>query len=113
MHKVQRHKLNKLQSYSLPSNQYINLTLGASDSTYTAPTNGYFMCMLKSTGSNQILDMITQDSIQTVVYSSATNQYITQFVPIKKGSYVKVRYNSSIAETFFKFIYAVGSAPQT
>lgn len=27
---------------AMPSNKYIDLTLGASGSTYTAPANGYF-----------------------------------------------------------------------
>ena len=36
-----RNNLNKLQSYSLPSNRYIDLTLGASDTTYTAPADGF------------------------------------------------------------------------
>jgi hypothetical protein len=97
-----------ISGLGMPSDRYIDLTLGATDSTYTAPANGYFVCSLKSTASNQLLDMYTTEGYQTIVYSSATNQYITLAVPIRVGSSVKIKYTLSTTGAILKFIYAQG-----
>lgn len=40
--RIEETKVDKNSSWGFPSNRYIDLELGASGSTYTAPANGYF-----------------------------------------------------------------------
>ena len=46
-----------LSQLSMPSNKYIDLTLGASGTTYTAPANGYFFVEKISGASNEWLTL--------------------------------------------------------
>lgn len=44
---INQYDMNVLSAMSMPSNKYIDLTLGASGTKYTAPANGYFMLRKK------------------------------------------------------------------
>lgn len=95
---------------SMPSDKYIDLTLGASGSTYTAPANGYVNIRAKSTTSPAEI-AINTPSLMAHDYVTASNAYPTCFAPIKKGeTFVVGYYNiTSDSNTFFKFYYAEGS----
>lgn len=102
------------QSASFPSNRSINLTLGASGSTYTAPANGWF-----SVGGN---DLETGNDFKYVMRiestrfgvsstnPSGTTGWLAGVLPVKKGDTVNIYY-SGLTSTgvFFKFVYAEGS----
>ena len=111
-HKVQRHNLNKLQSYSLPGINGTNLTVASSGSLYTVPANGWMFARGRSTAINQYIGIeITENSIwrneeRQVPYSGG---YCTIITPVRKGETFKLWYNCSIQN--FTFIYAVGSQP--
>lgn len=104
-------KINKLQSYSLPSAQYIDLTLGASGSTYTAPANGWVTFTAYTQG-------VRYDANITLAVGDLTNfraciapgEYETILVPVQKNQNF-VAYYTNITLVFFRFFYAVGSAP--
>jgi hypothetical protein len=110
MQLVQRHRLNKLQSYSLPSDKYINLTLGASGITYTAPADGWFYLSMVATDINQYMDMSSQ-SIGSQSRSSAAGNYVKTIIPVKKMDTVDINYNILGSVHLFRFIYALGSQP--
>lgn len=94
---------------SMPSNKYVNLTLGASGTHYTAPANGWFLLRKDSTGVHQEL-RLTNISNQLVGYTVATgNLALGASVPVKKGDQVDVYYSAEGTLEFFRFIYAVGS----
>ena len=89
---------------SMPSNKYIDLTLGASGSTYTAPANGWvYLCSASSwcavglsTGS-----LMSSSSPEIPGWGGGR-----VFLPVKKGTIFAIEYSGTIA--FFRFIYAEG-----
>ena len=94
-------------SACMPSNRYIDLTLGASGSTYTAPANGWFVFGRKTTNpagcglSNQT----TGIGCSYVVERSWS---MLSYVPAKKGDVVSITYWQGNSTTIFRFIYAEG-----
>ena len=95
-----------IASYAMPSDRYIDLTLGASGTTYTAPANGWFVVSKKGTADNQYLTMYGNK-----VYSklfSATTGSVEINLPVAKGTIVTVSYNVAGATNFFRFVYAEG-----
>lgn len=99
----------KMAGASMPSNTKIVLTLGASDSTYIAPANGYFT-LRKQGNTGQYIAMACHSS-GVGLYSqfSASNTYAQVTIPVKKNDEVVVFYSASGATQYFNFIYAVGS----
>ena len=97
-----------MQSYSLPSDSYIDLTLGPSGSSYVAPANGWVTITVNGSGFVGVI----QDKISFYhPAGSNTNDWYSAILPVRKGQF-KIEY-SSITVWNFKFIYAVGSAPQS
>lgn len=95
-----------ISSFGMPSDRYIDLTLGASGTTYTAPANGWFVVSKKGTADNQYLTMYGNK-----VYSklfSATTGSVEINLPVAKGTIVTVSYNVAGATNFFRFVYAEG-----
>ena len=110
-------KTDKFQAAqaSFPSNKYIDLTLGASGSTYTAPANGFvtvFGNFGNANGFLHILD-ITGDRNNCSVISKAGSGDWTcaATLPIRKGHTFGVSYNynpTSVSYGLFRFYYAEG-----
>ena len=98
-------KTNKVQAAeaSMPSSRYIDLTLGASGSTYTAPANGWF-CLIGPTGSSTA-GYIGTNSLMGATSSGSNSYGLNIVLPVKKDDTVKIYYTS--AETL-RFIYAQG-----
>ena len=93
----------------MPSSRYIDLTLGADGSTYTAPANGYFQ-IWKTAGRdkayfnfvNKTNNMAVNSNTTDVVYSSRI------IFPVRKGDVIECTYNSTGSTNIFRFIYAEG-----
>ena len=91
----------------MPSDRYIDLTLGASGSNYTAPANGYFCISKISTGTNQFVALINDKNVRSNVYcDSGSYGYVS--IPAKKGDVVFAVYSMGGTTEFFRFIYAEG-----
>lgn len=94
---------------SMPSGRYIDLTLGASGSTYTAPANGYMTLRRTSTGVGQYV--VGRDTNKSGYYdrcwSSKTGQNLCAIVPCLKGTIIRFDYSAPTAVQF-RFIYAEG-----
>ena len=109
----------------MPSNRYIDLTLGASGSTYTAPANGYFSVGGNFGNVNGYFTLALRDNASghtlLLFEPKATSGSYSCYcwAPAKKGDVVIANYNyspfSSTASgtPFFRFIYAEGSQPTT
>lgn len=97
-----------MSNMGLPSETYIDLTLGASPSTYTAPANGWFTFSKKTDGTNQYL-YIKGSLIGSELKAPNSGTGLTVFLPVQKGDSVRVGYNAGGATEYFRFIYAVGS----
>ena len=95
--------------WAMPSDTYIDLTLGASGTTYTAPANGWFVGRMTSTSSAQILGLVCMSggNIQSIKYSSGNNQNLAVFLPSEKNDMVELWYGTT--PQVFRFVYAKGS----
>lgn len=99
---------------AMPSDRYVDLTLGVSDTIYTAPADGWFT-ISKTAGSDwytiylQILDTTGTNVLlsQTIVGYRTTE--LKGSLPAKKGQKCKIWYNASGALQYFRFVYAQGA----
>ena len=100
---------------AMPSNRHIDLTLGASGTTYTAPSNGYIGVATQNqgaTGSYQaFITVLAENNTDTLgrinlgAYSHYTGGCLQ---PIKKGQKFQYTYESNLSTLIFRFIYAEG-----
>ena len=95
----------------MPSDKYIDLTLGASGATYTAPANGYFFLSKGAKASAQYAyfqnNSASNLSMEYTTSSSTGTAKI--FIPVKQGDSVKLEYNLTGTTNYFRFIYAEGA----
>ena len=102
---------------AMPSDKYIDLTLGASETTYTAPADGWFIFRASSTDvANTFID--TSVFYRNQIISTAT--YIVSFAgdtcgfvqQAPKGAILSFVYNATFGTiSAFRFVYAKGSEP--
>ena len=86
----------------MPSSRYIDLTLGASGTAYTAPANGWILCTLglNANGWLAIHHFWAQNS--------NLDGYVSILRPLRKGEVFSVDYSGYVQTIFFRFIYAEG-----
>lgn len=98
---------NFMAGASMPSDTYIDLTLGASGSTYTAPANGYVYFNKVCTGAGQHITLST--NVPYRAWSTASGQSLLISTPVKKGANYNVFYSAGGSLNAFRFIYAQGA----
>lgn len=107
-HAVDYNDSSTISGWSMPSSRYIDLTLGASGSTYTAPANGYLF-LSKDAGSDWYYCNLVNTSMNLGCFQS---EYRTSpntcCMPAKKGDVIRVDYNATGTTRYFRFIYAEG-----
>ena len=98
----------------MPSARYIDLTLGASETDYTAPANGWFI-FDKVAGANDTYAMFWNftNCMSTGDLCVRNWQTMQIYIPAQKGDVIRLTYNLTGSTNYFRFIYAQGSAPQT
>ena len=113
-------KTNKVQAAeaSMPSNRYIDLTLGASGQTYTAPANGWFAIAKVAGADFYYTDIVVlkdpnggtdQNNSKFGTFSEAyRSSPCESMAQVKKGDVVIVNYNATGVTNYFRFIYAEG-----
>lgn len=99
-----------LSGLGMPSNRYINLTIGASGAAYTAPANGWFSAYC-STGQSSSCYLL--NTTNTIHANGSVIDGLTDgrcCIPVKNGDVVSFFYNkiNSSAGAFLHFIYAEG-----
>lgn len=95
---------------AMPSSRYINLTLGASGATYTAPADGYVYFERGATSGNKYISLFNTSSGMSsagITISGISNAKI--FLPVKKSDVFRVDYTADTANPTFRFIYAEGA----
>lgn len=104
-------KTDKLQACeaSFPSNKYIDLTLGASGTTYTAPANGWYSVSLATTSSGggwcYLINVTAQLSQHCSWHANGGAMY--NFMPVGKGDILQLQYGNATAKKLI-FSYAQG-----
>lgn len=95
--------------WALPGGQYVDMTLGATGKTYTAPANGWF-CIVKATSSvgTQYFIMDNQTKGYTMNLTPTAGNSVRYIFPVSKGDVVLISYTASGATSYFRFIYAQG-----
>lgn len=102
---------------AMPSDKYIDLTLGASGTTYTAPADGWFTVGKTSSEANQYMNIYFRSGNTSIggygFNANGKSQTIRLSLPCKKGNTIQITYSlaGSSQYDYFRFIYAVGSEP--
>lgn len=106
----------ELAAMPMPSNVLIRLTVGAADSTYTAPANGWFYTCGISTSAAGYLNLYTENNgLGLMVPNIAVNVVHKLFIPAKAAqtvhlSYSNVSFDQAVQPYYgLWFIYAQGS----
>lgn len=107
-------RLNKLQSYSLPSNSYVDLTLPATGQNIIIPADGWLTLAFNpptlehsAEGTAALINKTCKIGTRSSAVWCATQV----FLPAFKNDRVELSYQDVGALIRFRFIYAVGSAP--
>ena len=96
-----------LSGLAMPSNKYMDLTLGATGTKYIAPANGWFALAKKSTSVGQYIQLHTP-LYSTLLGAVSNITSLITFIPVSKGTNVGVYYTASGDTDYFRFIYAQG-----
>lgn len=96
-----------LSGLGMPSNRYIDLTLGASGSTYTAPANGYMYLGMTATVADQYANITDGQGLTNIQNARAVGNYLDCFVAFKKGDVGIISYDAGTLRAF-RFYYAEG-----
>lgn len=119
--RIEETKVDKNSSWGFPSNRYIDLELGASGSTYTAPANGWYYLQKKTGANNQYSVIValkdgetTGETIEAIEYGAIEwtpqgNNGNAIMLKVPKGKKVVINYSLTGATELFRFIYAEGS----
>ena len=99
-----------LSGLGMPSGRYIDLTLLASGSSYTAPANGWFSahCATKASSSCYLLNNTNGINAAGTVIEQLTDGRC--YIPVNKGDVINFFYNRMDVSkgAFLRFIYAEG-----
>ena len=114
----------KITNWSFPSDKYIDLTLGASGTTYTAPADGWFILTGGVPTSSDVGHVTLINRLNTTsgtdgkftvrcygVGSPKVGLELYASVPAKAGDNVAASWAGKATATILRFIYAVGSEP--
>lgn len=108
-----------IANYAFPSEKFIDVTLGASDSTYTVPADGWFVFDMNAASAGQYIALIIKNAANNVeiyreyVTAMGAPTRNTLIAPVGKGMVIRYLYNMTGALNFFRFIYAKGNEPQS
>ena len=93
---------------SMPSSKYIDLILGASDTTYIAPANGWFYALAKTSAVNGYVQLYNGNiNLHTISQYSSANAFVAVYLPSSKGDVFNFIY-VNCKEIMFRFVYAEG-----
>lgn len=97
-------------SWSMPSGTYVDLTLGASGETYTAPANGWFYISKLATANAQWGEITnTTSGMSSSAPWIGNGGAYSGILPVLKNDVVQISYTLAGTLRAFRFIYAQGS----
>ena len=96
-----------ISGWSMPSNKYIDLTLGASGSTYTVPANGWLQCACTGTAGSTFFELT---NLYISCCASFNGGWGRASMPVSKEMVITVYYGgNNFTKQLFRFTYAEGS----
>lgn len=99
-----------ISGYAMPSDRYIDLTLGASGTEYTAPANGWFTALGQGNQTNT--SVYLTNNVNGIVNGYTTGNGGQAFpcasIPTKKGDIIMLEYTNVSNWEYLRFIYAEG-----
>lgn len=98
---------NVLAGLGMPKEVWVDMTVGATGTTYTAQESGFIYARARCTAIGGFFEMYTESRIQTIQGTIVGNMK-TMLVPIRKGEVYKIEYANMQME-YFRFIYAEGA----
>lgn len=119
--RIEETKVDKNSSWGFPSNRYIDLELGASGSTYTAPANGYFCWngivynsyIILTIGATDVsnVDNALKTAKRGYTANSTSGEGKAFVAEVAKNTVIHVWFGGSgnFISGSFKFIFAEGS----
>lgn len=108
-HALDRNDSSWLSGLGMPSGKSVDLTLGASDSKYTAPANGWFAFAKKAASAGQYLQMNHNSTgMRSRCDAAGATSLLSVYMPVSKGQQVLVVYTATGDTQTFRFIYAEG-----
>lgn len=99
---------SEISGWGMPSNKYIDLSLGTSGSPYTAPANGWFTLAKYASSNGQFLQVALQNSIGHRTYAPTGGDLWITSEPVQKGQSATISYTASGNVILFRFYYAQG-----
>lgn len=78
----------------MPAEEYLELPVGASDTEYTAPANGYAIAEVETTATNGWISVNT-DKLSTNNVGPMAKMILYAYVPLNKGDKFTIRYMSA------------------
>lgn len=102
-----------MANMAMPSSTYVDLTLGASGTTYTAPADGWVCFSKAGLNSTEAISLFNRSTISgTQLGTRAIGKTTLHvFVPASKGDEVSCVYDATGNTIYFKFVYASGTVP--
>jgi len=103
----------KVSNLPMPSSSYVDLTLGASGDSYTAPANGWVVHGFVSSGAGQHNNLGIKNNGSDYMFvtagpATASYQNLWTVLPVKKGDVFYLYYGTFSSVIAFRFIYAQG-----
>ena len=98
-----------IANQAMPSDRYVDLTLGASGTAYTAPADGYIKITKNATTAGQYIDIYTTDMGVGTLVTAYGAQALRCFCPVAKGDRVTVSYTAAGTTGTFRFVFANGA----
>ena len=99
---------SEIAGYGMPSGRYVDLTLGASGSTYTAPANGWF-CFYKNASAGAQRVIVSTTTMRTIWTAVGSGTGVSFIQPVQKGEQMILDVNLGLETQIFRFVYAEGS----
>ena len=99
--------------WGYPSNKYINLTLNASGSSYTAPADGYvvYHCIVSEQTGFYQAGVTTSYGARVQCGFYGYSNYGGCVLPISKGQWFQVYYETNTTSRVLQFVYCKGDEP--
>ena len=95
-------------SENLTSTKFDNLTLGATDTSYVAPANGWVSVCKVVKATNQYIQIVAPTGTEPAKATSSSDWlYVTK--EVGRGETYKIQYTAAGDTKFFKFCYAKGN----